>query len=88
MIKLKVKPKFQIEVEKVMAKELAPGDLFVILDDPDYFLPEKISARGGVGEGVFIRTENPYQDNQVNEVVYRVKIIKKDEQTKEVGKTE
>jgi len=84
MIKLKAKPEFQIEVEKALANELEPGDLFVVLDDPDFFNPEKIRERGGIGEGIFVRTENPYESNQVNELVYKLKIIKKNnESTKE-----
>ena len=84
MIKLKAKPEFQIEVEKALANELEPGDLFVVLDDPDFFNPEKIRERGGIGEGIFIRTENSYGENQADEFVYKLKIIKKNnESTKE-----
>jgi len=79
MTKTKKETKLNIKVEKIDGKKLEPGDLFISLEDADYFLPEKIKERGGVAEKVFMRTENPWGKEFMNEVVYRIKIIKTDE---------
>lgn len=62
----------KIKTEKVKGKDLKAGDLFSCLDQKGWDEYMKI----GVGSKVFVRTNTPCPENQVEEEIYRITIIK------------
>ena len=61
--------KIKIMANKVKNRELVPGDLFSNIG-PEYW---KYGTVGSIGEKVYIRTNNPINDSQEEEV-YRIEV--------------
>jgi len=67
----------ELKTERVLGKELKPGDLFVgDVPEPFYYSPSEIIKRGGIGEGVFVRTDIPLPENMGKEEIFKIKLIK------------
>lgn len=60
----------KIIAQRVLAKELRPGDLFSTAG-PEYW---DVSRLGIVGERVYIRMEEPTPPDQMDTVIYRITI--------------
>lgn len=68
---------------KVKASELEPGDLFSTAG-PEYW--ELVNDMAIVGEKVYIRTNWPCPEEQVDYVVYKITIERDADEVKEDGK--